>query len=89
MKRPRRLSGQITDAAGVAEMVGGFSSSWFRKNRKDLEAEGFPLKDELLGGWHKPAVQAWLDRRSGTVVRSTAEDKLMERAKAWTGSGHA
>lgn len=70
MMTARRDRGQITNAAGVAEMIGGYADSWFYAHRKRLEAEGLPKKDKALGGWHRPAVQAWLDRRAGIAPQS-------------------
>ena len=67
-----RLKGSVTNAAGVAEMVGGYSEAWFYENREKLEAGGFPKKGHLLGGWHRAAVQAWLDRRAGVTPQSPA-----------------
>ncbi len=65
-----RRNGTVTNAAGVAEMIGDYSEAWFYDHRERLEAAGFPKRDALLGGWHKAAVQAWLDRRAGVAPQS-------------------
>lgn len=65
-----RYRGSVTNAAGVAEMIGGYSEAWFYEHREKLEAEGCPKRDALLGGWHRAAVQAWLDRRAGVAPQS-------------------
>lgn len=42
----------------------GRSPSWLAENRMQLDAEGFPRPDPLLGGYDRCAVDTWLDRRS-------------------------
>lgn len=46
---------RIIPAGRVAQMLGRHPS-WFRRRRAMLEAQGFPARDELLGGWHAEAV---------------------------------
>jgi hypothetical protein len=41
----------------------GRTYEWFRKARADLEAEGFPARDRLIGMTHKSDVETWLSRR--------------------------
>ena len=55
---PRVLSEPATAA------LLGKGAAWFRENRPQLEAEGFPKYDELLGGTDSVAVHRWLDQRS-------------------------
>jgi predicted DNA-binding transcriptional regulator AlpA len=62
------------------------SAGWFYANKPDLEAAGFPKKDDLLGGWNRLAVEQWLAKRSGVGNSTTAEDRLIERAKKWGAS---
>ena len=76
----RRERGQVTNAAGVADMIGGYSEAWFYGHRKRLEADGFPKRDDLLGGWHKAAVEAWLARRSGVVPQSQPKRWNVQKA---------
>lgn len=38
---------------------------WFRQHREKLRLEGFPERDELLGGWDSTAIELWYNRRSG------------------------
>jgi len=41
--------------------------TWWSENRRNLESEGMPAFDPLLGGWDAKAVNAWLDQRAGLV----------------------
>ena len=41
------------------------SSEWFRQQRNKLEAQGFPQKNKLLGGWDAKAIELWLDQMAG------------------------
>jgi len=59
-------------ARAVARIMGR-SAAWFYGHRTALEKHGFPMKDRLLGGWHRPAVEAWLAKRAGTVESLTLE----------------
>lgn len=43
----------------------GHGEQWFADWRAQLEAEGFPQRDELLGGWDREAIDVWLDARAG------------------------
>lgn len=43
----------------------GHGEQWFADRRADLERAGFPRRDDLLGGWDREAIDAWLDERSG------------------------
>jgi predicted DNA-binding transcriptional regulator AlpA len=67
-RKCRRGAG-ILSAAQVAAMPGiERSVAWFWAHYEELRAEGFPAKDQLLGGWHRSAVQEWLDRRAGKTA---------------------
>ena len=41
----------------------GRAESWFAKNRRHLEQDGFPKPDALLGLWIKADVRAWMEKR--------------------------
>ncbi|MCJ8138567.1 hypothetical protein [Falsirhodobacter halotolerans] len=41
----------------------GKSLDWFKKHRPELERDGFPKKDGLVGLTMKADVEAWLGRR--------------------------
>ena len=49
----------------------GRSPTWLAENRAQLEAEGFPRPDPLLGGYDRCAVDFWLDQRSD-ILRPNA-----------------
>ena len=57
----------VISARQVALLIRARSAAWFYEHRPALEKQGFPAKDDLLGGWHRPAVEAWLAKRAGTV----------------------
>ena len=62
----------------------GRALSWFKENRARLEAEGFPQRDDLLGGTDGDAVDHWLDRRSGLVDDEVVDhDDTMTRLEAF------
>lgn len=46
---------------------------WFRANRHQLEAQGFPRVDGLIGLTQVADVQAWLDRRRVLSDRASAQ----------------
>jgi hypothetical protein len=48
--------------ADVATMLGR-SRDWLRKNRPDLEREGFPTVDGLIGLTCVADIDAWIARR--------------------------
>lgn len=41
----------------------GWSKNWLQKNRRKLEADGFPKKDPLLKRYIAADVKAWLENR--------------------------
>jgi len=43
----------------------GMSEDRFRGLRDWFSANGFPLRDEDLGGWDANAIEIWLDMRAG------------------------
>ena len=50
----------------------------FREMRPRLEAEGFPKRDDLLGGTDSAAAHRWLDQRAGFAAQNTSHDPIME-----------
>ena len=58
----------------------GRSPTWLAENRSQLEAEGFPKPDPLLGGYDRCAVDLWLDRRSD-ILRPDVSASF--RLKSW------
>lgn len=60
MPQPRVFRSQQQVAAYL-----GHGDQWFADRRAQLERAGFPRKDDLLGGWDREAIDAWLDERSG------------------------
>ncbi len=56
----------------------GKSEGWFRKHRAELEANGFPKYDELLGGRDANAIEAWWDKRSGLATEASDEGAWLE-----------
>lgn len=72
---------RVIPAGRVAQMLGRHPS-WFRRRRALLEAQGFPARDDLLGGWHADAVDRWLAARSGASVPGSTD----ERASKWARS---
>jgi predicted DNA-binding transcriptional regulator AlpA len=58
----------------VSSMLGR-SLSRFYDHRDMLEANGFPIRDALLGGWHAAAIDKWLARRAGLDAPGESSDK--------------
>jgi predicted DNA-binding transcriptional regulator AlpA len=54
------------------------SVAWFYEHKARLKQLGFPSRDEVIGGWDSYAVEAWLDRRAGTVNTANIEDQMLE-----------
>jgi hypothetical protein len=63
----------------------GHGESWLRAQRPELERQGFPRPDPLLGGTDADAVDLWLDRRSGIIDSSGSDPGLDERLEAFCG----
>jgi len=61
-----KIHTRFVDRAGVAEWFGK-SESWFDSKRQELEAAGFPRRDDIVGAWDVQAMDAWADRRSAIV----------------------
>lgn len=59
------------EAAGII----GHSISWLYKHKAKLEAQGFPKRDDLLGGWPRVAVEGWVARRMGISPSSPSAGK--------------
>lgn len=66
---------RVLKARDVARLFNR-SVSWFHQQRSNLEQEGFPARDTLLGGWPRLAVERWFDGRddktAGTRVTPPA-----------------
>lgn len=58
-----RRRSEILPAAQVAALHER-STTWFYAHLPALLAAGHPRRDDLLGGWHRRAVQDWLDKRA-------------------------
>jgi predicted DNA-binding transcriptional regulator AlpA len=69
-----KLTSRVFDARDIAAMAGR-SVGWFYARRRELEGEGFPRRDDLLGGWHKSAVEQWFARRAGAASPSPSPAK--------------
>lgn len=59
----------------VAEALGR-SVGWLRQHRGDLEREGFPRMDRLIGRTNRQDLEAWVARR-----RMVADDAGAERQR--------
>jgi predicted DNA-binding transcriptional regulator AlpA len=68
----------VLNTAQVAALMGR-KVRWFYVHRAELEKEGFPKRDKLLGGWLRQAVQQWLDKRSGAVPQSRPWKGALDR----------
>ncbi len=72
--RPKFLpTPRVWNAEQVACRLGG-GESWFYEHRPELEAKGFPRKDDVLNGWDSHAIEQWLDDRGGIVKDRPEED---------------
>ena len=60
---------------------------WFKAHRPELEAEGFPEYDELLGGWDGKAIEVWFDHRSGLAPGTNNDDAALDRRIREFGDG--
>lgn len=60
----------------------GKSLDWFKKHRAELEADGFPKIDRLIGLTSKADVEAWLAGRRRLAdrieVRNSVDTNLKE-----------
>lgn len=54
----------------------GYSKAWIQKNRKALEADGFPKKDPLLNRYIAADVLAWFDNRRKVRTESIYSGSL-------------
>lgn len=66
----------------------GVSVAEFRAKQADLEREGFPRADGVLGTYCLEAVDRWIDRRAGLIphgapVSDPAVVLQMAGQKAW------
>lgn len=67
------LTPRVLYAGDVARLLRRSVSTFYRK-REQLEQRGFPLRSELLGGWHRDAVLAWIANHYGFAATATATD---------------
>ena len=58
------LTPRFVDRTRLAAYLGK-SPSWLTKNLGALVGEGFPARDDLLGGWDLRLVDEWLNTRGG------------------------
>ena len=86
----------MTDSATLTldqllALLGGRSRPWWYKNRRKLEAEGFPAMIPVLRRWPAAAVRAWIDGAAAEQTSGAPEaqdeeariaSKLDERAEA-------
>ena len=49
----------------LREVFGGRGLSWWYEHRAELEAAGFPKRDDLIGGWSRLAIGRWEAERAG------------------------
>lgn len=70
---------RVLDTFQVATRLGK-SEGTFTRNRQTLEANGFPCRDEFLGGWDADAIERWFDQRSGlqNLSQASSENEWME-----------
>ncbi len=68
------------------EYFGGRGPTWFYEHKLELEADGFPKRDTLIGGWNRIAVEAWFAGRAGVdfpqVLTPTSDPQLKRRLEA-------
>lgn len=56
---------------------------WFKDHQAMLEAQGFPKRDKLLGGWDSKAIEVWMDARSGLdLPANDAEAQALKALRA-------
>lgn len=82
MARPKprfTFSPRLMTALDVATYLNR-SEQWFAMKREKMEASGFPRPDPLLGLYDQRAIDLWLDRRSGLVAASPANDSALRPA---------
>lgn len=58
----------------------GKGGSWFDKYYPELQALGFPAKDELFDAWDAHAVERWLDLRHGLDAGKDDYDRQIMEA---------
>lgn len=51
----------------------GMSKDLFLSKRAELEAEGFPRRDAVVGLYHKASVDRWIERRATIAGRDSME----------------
>lgn len=66
----------------------GVTLAAFDEKRMDLEREGFPRRDAVLGTYCLEAVDKWIDRRAGLIreddpVSAQTEMLRAVRERAW------
>jgi len=86
MTKRTDISPRIKPKSAVAKRL-GICVATFDKRLPDLREQGFPLYDDLLGGYDMKAIDDWLDRRSGILGTSlrSADDALDEWSRRHAG----
>ena len=64
----------------------GHRLAWFYRQRRALEARGFPRPVDGCGNrWDQLAIDRWLDQQGGAPAEPSAEALLIARAAAMGG----
>lgn len=67
----------------------GMSEPAFDKIRPEMELDGFPRKDNIIGRWHYLAVEKWIAKRGSVMNEDEMEIHLaMESARGTTAQAH-
>jgi len=54
-----------------------------------MEAQGFPLYDDLLRGYDEKAVDLWLDRRANITSSTSPTDAADQALEIWSRNQNA
>ena len=76
------------------EVFGGRGLSWWYEHRAELEAAGFPKRDDLIGGWSRLAIGRWEAERAGVPfpgdipqASTPSSDRALEQRLEAFGNG--
>ena len=79
----KRDQARIKSRKDIAAKL-GISIGTFNTRRPAMEAQGFPLYDNLLRGYDEKAVDLWLDRRANiTPASSNPTDEADRALEMW------